>query len=135
MSTATQAAEIIQKETIKEPIICLEPSRLKETIAPQSTGKLCVSQATAFNLFVETRRYRVMKSNPTASLSEVRKILGAAWKKMDASEKRPWSRKAEEINQGKLSVLSAEHLIHTISLYFPSYDPSCLFLAPHVHTP
>ncbi|KAL1527316.1 hypothetical protein AB1Y20_015987 [Prymnesium parvum] len=81
-----------------------EGSNMKEqaslpTKLPRSTRAQAPPKATAFNQFVAARRPRVLASNPNASLTEVRTILSAAWKKMDANEKRPWAQKAENLNR------------------------------------
>ena len=68
--------------------------------------------ASAYILFASSKRPQVKEENPSASMTELGKLLGTMWRDMDAEAKAEWGKKQDEDKERyekELSAYIAEH--------------------------
>lgn len=79
----------------KEHIEKLEAFKLHQTRKPFKKDPNAPKRAaSAYLLFTNAERENVMKKNKDVKITEVMKLLGAAWKELSAAKKATWEKKA-----------------------------------------
>jgi len=61
---------------------------------------------TSYMLFVNEERPKIVEANPDAKVTEILKLVGAAWSKLTDAEKKPWAAKAAKAKEAHAAELA-----------------------------
>ncbi|OCH88936.1 hypothetical protein OBBRIDRAFT_733483, partial [Obba rivulosa] len=102
-----------QRKAVKESEKAPKAKAKKDPKAPKRA-------LSAYMFFSQDWRERIKAENPDAGFGEIGKLLGAKWKELDDSEKKPYIEQAAR-DKARAEQEKTEYDVRTVSCYMHAY--------------